>query len=40
MIIRDNTVRAGAAGVTFGSETSGGIRDVEVDRVHVLARVP
>ena len=38
--IRDNTVRAGAAGVTFGSETSGGIRDVEVSVLHVLAGVP
>ena len=28
------------AGVTFGSETSGGIRDVEVYRVHVLPGVP
>jgi polygalacturonase len=37
--IRDNTVRAGAAGVTFGSETSGGIHDVEVDRLHVLGPV-
>jgi polygalacturonase len=38
--IRDNTVRGGAAGVTFGSETSGGIHDIEVDRVHVLPGVP
>jgi len=38
--IRDNTVRAGAAGVTFGSETSGGIRDVTVENLHVLAGVP
>jgi polygalacturonase len=38
--IRDNTVRAGAAGVTFGSETSGGIRDVEVSGLHVLSGVP
>lgn len=38
--IRDNTVRAGAAGVTFGSETSGGIRDVEVSGLHVLPGVP
>ena len=40
IIIRDNTVRAGAAGVTFGSETSGGIRDVEVSGLHVLPSVP
>jgi len=38
--IRDNTVRGGAAGVTFGSETSGGIRDIHVDGLHVLAGVP
>jgi polygalacturonase len=37
--IRDNTVRAGAAGVTVGSETSGGIHDVEAYRLHVLGRV-
>ena len=37
--IRDNTVRGGAAGVTFGSETSGGIHDVEAYRLHVLGRV-
>lgn len=40
VIIRDNTVRGGAAGVTVGSETSGGIRDVEAYRIHVLAGVP
>jgi polygalacturonase len=38
--ILDNTVRAGAAGVTIGSETSGGIRDIEVDGLRVLAPVP
>ncbi len=38
--IHDNTVRGGAAGITFGSETSGGIHDVEVYRIHVLAGVP
>jgi polygalacturonase len=38
--VRDNTVRGGAAGVTFGSETSGGIRDVTVENLHVLAGVP
>ncbi|HEY3839521.1 MAG TPA: glycoside hydrolase family 28 protein [Bryobacteraceae bacterium] len=40
VVIRDDTVRAGAAGVTFGSETSGGIHDVEVERLHVLQGVP
>jgi polygalacturonase len=39
VVIRDNTIRAGAAGVTFGSETSGGIRDVEAYRLHVLPGV-
>ena len=39
IVIRDNTVRGGAAGVTIGSETSGGIRDVEVYRIHVLPSV-
>jgi polygalacturonase len=38
--IYDNTVRGGAAGVTVGSETSGGIRDVEVKGLTVLAPVP
>ena len=40
VVIRDNTVRAGTAGVTFGSETSGGIRHVEAYRIHVLPAVP
>jgi polygalacturonase len=40
VVIRDSTVRAGAAGITFGSETSGGIRNVEAYRIHVLAGVP
>jgi len=38
--ITDNTVRGGAAGVTFGSETSGGIHDVQIDRLTVLKGVP
>src|SRR6185312_16097959 len=38
--IRDNTVVAGAAGVTIGSETSGGITDVLVDGLKVMAGVP
>jgi polygalacturonase len=38
--IRSNTVRAGAAGITIGSETSGGIRDVDVERLTVLRGVP
>jgi polygalacturonase len=37
--IRHNTVRAGAAGITIGSETSGGIRDIEADRITVMPGV-
>ena len=37
--IYDNTVRGGAAGVTIGSETSGGIRDIEVKGLTVLSPV-
>jgi polygalacturonase len=40
VVIRDNVVRGGAAGITFGSETSGGIHDVQVYRMRVLAGVP
>ena len=38
--LRDSVVRAGAAGFTIGSETSGGFRNIEVDRIRVLAPVP
>jgi polygalacturonase len=38
--IRDCTIRDAAAGVTFGSETSGGIRDVDVARLDVRAPTP
>jgi polygalacturonase len=37
--IRDNVVRAGAAGITFGSETSGGIHDVDASGNRVFAPV-
>jgi polygalacturonase len=40
VIVRDITVRDGAAGITFGSETSGGIRHVEAYRIHVLGPTP
>lgn len=40
VVLRDSTVRVGAAGVTIGSETSGGFRNIEVDNIHVLAPVP
>lgn len=36
VLIRNSTIRAGAAGVTFGSETSGTIRDVEAYGLHVV----
>jgi lysophospholipase L1-like esterase len=40
VIVRDITVRKGTAGITFGSETSGGIRHVEAYRIHVMPSVP
>ena len=40
ILITDNTVRGGAAGVTFGSETSGGMHDIDVQRLKVLKGVP
>jgi hypothetical protein len=38
--VRDCTVRVGAAGFTVGSETSGGIRHVDVSGLHVYAAAP
>ncbi len=38
--ISDCIVREGAAGLTFGSETSGGFRHVTAQRITVLGRVP
>jgi polygalacturonase len=40
VVMRDSIVRAGAAGVTFGSETSGGFRHIEASGIRVLAPVP
>ncbi len=40
VVIRDSIVRVGAAGVTFGSETSGGFRNIEVYGIKTLAGVP
>ena len=40
VIVRDCTIRDGAAGITIGSETSGGIRNVQVYRLTVLKPVP
>lgn len=40
IIIRDSIIRVGAAGVTFGSETSGGFRNIEIYNLHTLDKVP
>jgi polygalacturonase len=39
-VIRDSTIRFGAAGVTIGSETSGGFRNIEAYGLTILAPVP
>ena len=38
--IHDNIVRDGAAGITFGSETSGGFRNIEAWNITAKERVP
>lgn len=40
VIIRDSVVRSAAAGVTFGSETSGGFRNIEAYNITVEDKVP
>jgi polygalacturonase len=40
VVIRDSTVRVGAAGITIGSETSGGFHDIEAYNLRVLRPVP
>ena len=40
VVLRDSTIRDGAAGVTFGSETSGGFRNIEAYGLTVLGHVP
>ena len=40
VIVRNCTVRGGAAGITIGSETSGGVKNVKVSGLHVMAPVP
>ncbi len=40
VVLRDNIVRDGAAGVTFGSETSGGFRNIEAYNIKVIEHVP
>ena len=38
--LHDNIVRDGAAGVTFGSETSGGFRNIEAWNIKTVGHVP
>ncbi|QMV18010.1 glycoside hydrolase family 28 protein [Granulicella sp. 5B5] len=38
--LHDNVVRSGAAGVTFGSETSGGFRNIEAWNITTIEHVP
>jgi len=40
VVLRDSTIREGAAGVTIGSETSGGFRNIEAYGLTVLKAVP
>jgi polygalacturonase len=40
VVIRDSVIRTGAAGVTFGSETSGGFRNIEIYNLRTLSGVP
>jgi polygalacturonase len=40
VVLRDSIIRSGAAGVTIGSETSGGFRNIEAYGLTVLAPVP
>ena len=40
VVIRDSVIRVGAAGVTFGSETSGGFRNIEIYNLRVLSQAP
>ncbi len=40
VVIRDSIIRQAAAGVTFGSETSGGFRNITIYHLRVLAPTP
>lgn len=40
VIIRDSIIRTGAAAITFGSETSGGFRNIEAYNLTALSGVP
>jgi polygalacturonase len=40
VVLRDSTIREGAAGITIGSETSGGFRNIEAYGLTVMKAVP
>lgn len=40
VVIRDSTIRHGAAAITIGSETSGGFRNIEAYNITALSGVP
>jgi len=40
VVVRDCIIREGAAGITIGSETSGGIRNVKASHLRVMPKVP
>jgi polygalacturonase len=40
VVVRDSVIREGAAGFTFGSETSGGFRNIEAYNIRVEGKVP
>ena len=40
VVIHDNVIRHGAAGVTFGSETSGGFKGITAYNLHVIPDAP
>jgi polygalacturonase len=40
IVVRDSTVRDGAAAITIGSETSGGFRNIDVYNIHAFGHVP
>lgn len=39
IVVRDSTVRDGAAAITIGSETSGGFRNIDVYNIHAFGHV-
>ena len=40
VVVRDSIIRRGAAAITFGSETSGGFRNIEAYNITALSGVP